>query len=179
MGLKSRSDWHQYIYQPTLNISDIVSYLSCQPLGLVPSLGHRRQKPTPYNYITCYLHPCFLYYHKASLQTPPNFEDRHNLTLQSSMAFQVTGDSGLGPGACVCTCCPSIGRSAWQVILSLTFQDKWPSTVYTGFCVHSCFHFMLCLRFHQCHVIFTFSQIEPFYFLLLRYCYITGMVWAF
>lgn len=38
-------------------------------------------------------------------------------------------------------------RSAWQVIPPLTFQDKWPSTVYARFCVHSCFRFILCLDF--------------------------------
>lgn len=60
----------------------------------------------------------------------------------------------------------------------LDFQDTRPSTVYTGFCIHSCFRFIWCLGFHQCHVIFTFPQIEQFYFLLLLYCYITGIVWA-
>lgn len=80
-------------------------------------------------------------------------------------------------GARVCTSRNTSG-AAWQLLQPLTFQDKWPSTVYTGFGIHSCFHFMLCLRFHQCHVIFTFSQIELFYFLLLHYCYITEIVWA-
>ena len=103
VGLRGRRSWHWWIQQPNhfVRLPNIVSYLRCQPLELIPSHSHRSQKPTGDTFRTCYLHPYFLHCSKLLVNNPKSFLGL--VPSHASVIHSISSDQQLWAGVWVYT----------------------------------------------------------------------------